>query len=639
MSVAEDRDPLAAPLFPAATREQWQRLVSGVLAKSGKTGLEGAAAERALDTRLQDAVSVHPLYTAEDGAPDPGLPGFAPYTRGSRPHGAVLEGWDIRAHHADPDPARTHEAVLADLENGARSLWLRLGDAGLPIEALPAVLDGVYLDLAAVVLDAGADFADAARALFAVLAERGVPADQATGNLGADPLGVLARTGADEPVSALLAAAAGLAAQCAGAYPGMRALTVDALVYHDAGASPAQELGCALATALAYLRVLTEAGLPLDRAAGQLEFRLAATADQFTTIATLRAVRRLWARVLQACGAPAAAASARTHAVTSSVMMTERDPWVNLLRTAVAALAGGVGGAESLTVLPFDAAVGLPDDFARRIARNTQSILLEESHLGRVLDPAGGSWYVEQLTDSLARAGWDWFQRIERAGGQRSALNSGLIAEHIGAGWAERSARLARRREPILGVSEFPNLAEKPLVRRPAPARPGGGLPRVRRAEAFEALRTRSDEVLAATGARPRIALVALGAESVSAARSSFAAHLFQAGGIETVLVRVPVSPAVDADGLVKSITEAGAPIACLCSSDAVYADHALAAARALAEAGTRRIWLAGRPGEQAEALRAAGVADYVYAGCDAVAALHAAFAENAENAENGARR
>ena len=618
-----------AALFPAASREQWQRLVGGVLAKSGKPGLEGEDAEQALSTLLEDGLRVKPLYTAEDAAPEPGLPGSAPYVRGDRAQGAALDGWDIRAQHTDPDPVRTHEAVLADLENGAGSLWIELGGEGLAVDALPTVLDGVLLDLAAVVLDAGAEFGAAAERLFALYTERGVTADQATGNLGADPLGLLARTGRDEPTGPLLAAAAELALRCAREYPGVRALTVDALAYHDAGASPAQELGCALATALAYLRALTDAGLPVDRAAAQLEFRYAASADQFLTIAKLRAARRLWARILEACGAPGAAANGRTHAVTSAVMMTERDPWVNMLRTTVAALAAGVGGAESLTVRPFDAAIGLPDDFARRIARNTQSILLDESNLGRVVDPAGGSWYVESLTDSLARAAWAWFQEIERSGGQHAALTGGLIAERIGATWDARTVQLARRREPITGVSEFPNLGENPITRRPAPARPGGGLAPVRRAREFEALRTRSDEFLAETGARPRIALVALGPEAVSSARSSFAANLFQAGGVETVLVRIPVAPEFDASELAKALSDSGAPIACLCSSDALYAEHAVQVAQALGEAGTRRIWLAGRPGEAADVYREAGITEYVYAGCDALAALRAAFAEN----------
>jgi methylmalonyl-CoA mutase len=282
-----------------------------------------------------------------------------------------------------------------------------------------------------------------------------------------------------------------------------------------------------------------------------------------------------------------------------------------MLRTTVAALAAGVGGAESITVLPFDAALGLPDDFARRIARNSQSILLDESHLGRVVDPAGGSWYVESLTDSLAHAAWAWFQEIERAGGARAALVSGLIGERIGTTWQERTARLANRREPITGVSEFPNLGEQALTRKPAPTGPRGGLPRVRRAENFEALRSRSDEILAATGSRPKIALVAIGPEAVYSARSSFAANLFQAGGIETVLVTAA------------EVGKSDAPIACLCSSDALYAEHAAATAQALRDSGVRRIWLAGRPGDYP------GITDYVYVGCDVLAALRAALDEN----------
>lgn len=189
--------------------------------------------------------------------------------------------------------------------------------------------------------------------------------------------------------------------------------------YHEAGASAAQELGCSLAGGVALLRELTSAGLSVEAALGQLEFRYAATADQFLTIAKLRAARRVWARVAEASGADAAAGAQLQHAVTSPVMMSRRDPWVNMLRTTVASLAAGVGGADAVTVLPFDHALGLPDGFARRIARNTSTILMEESHVGRVIDPAGGSWYVERLTDELAQAAWTWFQEIERAGARR----------------------------------------------------------------------------------------------------------------------------------------------------------------------------------------------------------------------------
>ncbi|MEU3660495.1 methylmalonyl-CoA mutase family protein [Streptomyces sp. NPDC032940] len=595
MTLLPDDGLRLAAEFPHATHEQWQRLVAGVLRKSGRD-VPDDEAEGALSTLLEDDLRVRPLYSARDAAPDPGLPGFPPFVRGGRAEGNRVGGWDVRQRHTVADPA----PVLADLENGVTSLWLAVGEpAGLPVTALGRTLEGVHLDLAPVVLDAGAAFEPAARELLRLYEERGVAADAVRGNLGADPLGHEARTGS--PYDA--APVAELARLCAARHPGLRALTVDALPYHEAGGSAAQELGLSLATGLAYLRDLSAAGLDTAGALAQLEFRYAATADQFLTIAKLRAARRLWARVAEVCGAPAAGAQLQ-HAVTSPVMMTRRDPWVNMLRTTVAALAAGTGGADSVTVLPFDHALGMPDAFARRIARNTSTILIEESHLSRVIDPAGGSWYVERLTDELARAAWEFFQEIERAGGQAAALRSGAVGERLAATWAVRSAKLAKRREPVTGVSEFPHLAEKPVVREPAPEPPSGGLPRVRRDEAFEALRARSDAHLAATGSRPRVHLTALGPAAAHTARLTFAANLFQAGGIEAVTTG--------------TFEESGAREVCLCSSDALYEEQAESAAAALREAGAGHVFLAGRPGPYP------GVDTYVFAGCDAVAVLAA---------------
>ncbi|MFJ4788662.1 methylmalonyl-CoA mutase family protein [Streptomyces sp. NPDC088794] len=594
MTVLPDDGLSLAAEFPDATHEQWQRLVEGVLRKSGKE-VSGTAAEDALSTTLEDGLRTRPLYTPRDTAPEPGLPGFAPFARGGRPEGTALGGWDVRQRHASP----TGDAVLADLENGVTSLWLTVGENGIPVSSLGRVLDGVYLDLAPVVLDAGRDTEAAARELLRLYEERGVAKEAARGNLGADPLGHEARTG--EALD--LADVAGLARRCAEEYPGLRALTVDALPYHEAGGSAAQELGASLATGVAYLRELTRAGIGVEQACGQLEFRYAATADQFLTIAKLRAARRLWARVAEVCGAPGAGGQVQ-HAVTSPVMMTRRDPWVNMLRTTIATLAAGVGGADSVTVLPFDHAVGLPDAFARRIARNTSTILVEESHLSRVIDPAGGSWYVERLTDELAHAGWEFFRHIEELGGQAAALRSGRLAEDLAETWAVRSAKLAKRREPITGVSEFPNLGEKPVQRAPAPEPPSGGLPRVRRDEAYEALRARSDAHLAATGSRPRIFLATIGPAAAHTARSTFASNLFQAGGIE------PVTSG--------GFEESGATEACLCSSDALYEEQAERTATALRAAGAGHVFLAGRPGQYTD------VDAYVFAGCDAVAVLSA---------------
>jgi methylmalonyl-CoA mutase len=463
--------------FPVATRDQWRELVEGVLRKSGA---DTDDVEATLASPTPDGFALHPLYTAADTAPDAGFPGLPPHVRGGGPDGRVLAGWDVRQRHANPDPAATKRAVLADLENGGTSLWLVVGAAGLPADALADVLDDVYLDLAPVTLDAGADTAAAAETLLAVYADKGVAASEVRGNLGADPLGLRARTGAAHGLDVAVDLA-----RRAQRHPRLRAIVVDALPYHEAGGSDGQELGCAVATGVAYLRALTDAGLDVDAAARQLEFRLAATADQFATIAKLRAARRLWARVTEVSGA--ATRVAPQHAVTSSTMMTRRDPWVNMLRTTLACFAAGVGGADAVTVLPFDSAIGLPDSFARRIARNTHSVLLEESKVAGVIDPAGGSWYVERHTDELARAGWATFTEIERAGGIAAALDSGLVDERIAATRDARTERFASGEEAITGVTVFPNEHEKPVSREPAPPGPSGGLPRVRYAEPFEA--------------------------------------------------------------------------------------------------------------------------------------------------------
>src|SRR5918997_3621895 len=375
----------------------------------------------ALTRTVATGVRVAPLYTGEDAADlatAVGVPGLAPFVRGSRagahPESGVPGGWDVRQRHAHPDPAVTKEAIAADLENGVTSLWLVVGDGAVPVDALGDVLSDVLLDLAPITVQGGPA---AAEAFLALTEGRDLAPG---GSLGLDPLGVHAASGEPQDLSGLADVA-----RRAAAHDGLRAVVVDATVFADAGASAVEELGCSVAAGVAYLRALTDGGLSLDEAFAQLEFRYAASADQFTTIAGLRAARRLWDRVGEVSGASPEARAQRQHAVTSSVMTTKRDPWVNMLRTTVACFAAGVGGADVVTVQPFDAALGLPDAFSRRIARNTQNLLVEEAHLARVLDPGGGSWYVESLTDALATAAWDWFTEIERAGGLAAALGSG----------------------------------------------------------------------------------------------------------------------------------------------------------------------------------------------------------------------
>ncbi|MBA3797761.1 MAG: methylmalonyl-CoA mutase, partial [Geodermatophilaceae bacterium] len=361
------------------------------------------------------------------------------------------------------------------------------------------------------------------------------------------------------------------------------------------------------------------------------------------TIAALRAARRLWDRVGEVSGASPAVRGQRQHAVTSSVMMTRRDPWVNMLRTTVACFAAGVGGADAVTVMPFDSELGLPDAFARRIARNTQILLMEEGHLSRVLDPAGGSWYVESLTDQLAAAAWDWFTEIERAGGLASAMSAGLIGDRIASVWAARRDRLAHRTEPITGVSEFPNLTETLPAREPYPD--GGhrsqraALPVVRAAGDFEDLRARVDAVAASQDSKPAVFLATLGPIAASTARASFAANLFQAAGLQTPSNG---SDGGDDDGgddaaLAAAFSAAGTPVVCLCGTDDMYAQRAGDLTAALRAAGARQIWLTGAvvPGgfdvnrqETSESERLDRVDGRVFAGCDALAVLGAVLDE-----------
>ncbi|QXV59831.1 methylmalonyl-CoA mutase family protein [Amycolatopsis sp. TNS106] len=589
--------------FPEASRDQWRELVAGVLRKSGAIdeSFDGLP-ESKLVTRTYDGLEIQPLYTAEDAVEGTGFPGLPPFVRSARPEGAVTTGWDIRARYARRDAKATNAAILADLEGGVSSIWLRAGAHGVPVADLGDALNEVYVDLAPVTLDAGDEYEAAANELFALFAEREIPASAVTATLGADPIGSAARTGSAHP----LVPAARLAARVAVSHPKVRTIVADGLPFHEAGGSDAQELGATIAAGVAYLRALTEAGLDVDTAAGQIEFRLAATADQFLTIAKFRAARRLWARVTEVAGGSAGKVSGmRQHAVTSPAMLTQRDPWVNMLRTTLACFGAGVGGADAITVLPFDAAIGQPDAFSARIARNTHAVLLEESKLAGVIDPAGGSWYVENLTEDLAKAAWREFTAIEAAGGIEAELASGALAARLAETWEKRSKRLATRRDPITGVSEFPNLTEKTVVRDAVEELPDGGLPRHRYAEAFEALRDRAD----AHPSRPRVFLATLGPVAAHTARASFAANLFQAGGIEAVNPGAP-------EDVIAEFRASGTKIACLCGSNTSYAEEADSVAKALKEAGATSVLLAGKPGDHPD------VTGYLYTGCDALEIL-----------------
>ncbi len=475
-------DQAAAPFtdtFTPATEEQWRQRV--------ETALKGAPLQK-LVSKTYDGFDIQPLYGRAAGKP-----------RAFRSEG----DWSVTARVDHPDAIQANELALADLENGANGLHVAfagsVGAYGFGLKdatSLARALDGVHLDAGLrVILDLPAQADAFITAFLDLVAAKNYDPAKLDISFGLDPIGASIALG---EVPDWTAAGPKLAQQAAllssGGFAG-GLIAADGRVVHAAGGSPAQELAFALASGVAGLRALEAAGVSLEAARKMIDFRLAADADEFLTLAKFRALRRLWAAIERACGL--GPAPIRLHGETAWRMMTRRDPWVNLLRSTVAVFSAGLGGADSICVLPFTQALGLPDAFARRIARNTQLVLLEESNLGKVADPAAGSGGVEALTDALVEHGYSLFQQIEAAGGLAKTLASGAFQADVAKIAAERAKNVARRKEPLTGASEFPDIHEKPVtVLLPAPAAPSLGdkaLAPHRIAEPFEALRDQAE--------------------------------------------------------------------------------------------------------------------------------------------------
>lgn len=594
--------PFATDL-PKATRADWLKLVDGVL--------KGAPYDRKLVTHTYEGLALDALPPRKA---DPALVA-------GRPAGTP---WTIAMRVDQPGPAEANAQALEDLDGGASGLDLVFASSkhafgfGLADGVdLGVVLKNVLLDLIEVRLLAGGfRGACSAMAFAGVVKARGFDPAQVKVAFGLDPLGDLAATGAlpapwAEQSKTFASASASLAEK---GFSGPICRVAGAL-YHAAGASDAQELAAVLATAVAYLRVYAEAGVPLEAAARRIECVLTADVNQTATIAKMRAIRLLWAAVLRECGAPDV--PLKLHATTAWRSMTRRDPYVNLLRTTIAAFAAGVGGADGVTVLPFTQPLGLPDAFARRLARNTQVMLIEESNVHRVADPGAGAGAVEAHTDGLCEKAWEIFQTIEAKGGMVAALETGWLQGEIAAVAARRAKDVATRKAPITGTSEFPILVQEvPEVLAPIPAElpaAPGALRAQRIAEPFEALRDKA-EAMATT---PSVFLATLGTVADFTARATFAKNFFEAGGLDA-----PVPDGfADRAALVAAFKAAGTPFACLASSDAVYEAEAAETTAALKAAGAATVWLAGKPADEA-AMTAAGIAGFVFAGCDALETL-----------------
>jgi methylmalonyl-CoA mutase len=610
-----DQLPLAAE-FPPTSQAEWRKLV--------EAALKGASFEKRLVSQSYDGLRIEPLYARAAGAKP---------VAGRTPGAA----WALMQRVDHPDPATANKQALEDLENGATGLTLVFAGSinanGYGLDASPAtiarVLDGVQLDAITIDFNLSPPTRSAVQHFAALVKSRKVSPASVELRASINPLGGLAAFGTSpRPWSELSRSFAYMVRDLAS--QGFRGpfAVADGRIVHNAGGSEAQELAFAIASAVEYLRALSANEVTLEAARGLIYFRLAADADEFLTIAKFRALRKLWARVEDACGLTPK--PAYVAAETAWRMMTQRDPDVNMLRMTIAVTAAGLGGADSIVALPHTAPLGLPDAFARRIARNTQLILLEESNLAKVADPAAGSGAIEDLTSKLCAAAWSLLQEIEAAGGAWAALERGLIQKNVAVVRAERLKAIGRRKDALTGTSDFPNLQEKPaavldvvpvtMPKSDAAAITIEPLPRMRLAEPFEALRDASDRWLAKTGARPKVFLANLGKVADFTARAMFAKNFYEAGGIEAE----SNDGFKDQAAMIAAFKSSGTRLACLCSTDKVYAEQATEAAKTLTAAGAT-VHLAGRPGENEANWRQAGVKSFIFMGCDVLSTLQAA--------------
>ena len=661
--MGEDTFSLAEEFEPM-DRQKWRPLA--------EAALKGKPLDKLV--RRINGLIIEPLYTHADRSDrSPGLPGAAPFVRGSR---SGRPPWTIQQVYGGEDLDRLNRAIVTDLERGVTAVEIDFDRCRVQrLDDLEKLLIDVYDDLAPVGVSSECDGPAAASMLLALWAKRNRDPSKQVGFLNLDPIGAWASGDRSFGVEAGIEALVDVVASTRKNWPQVCSARVDGARYHDAGATEIDEIASIISTGVAYLQAMTNAGMTVQASAEQLVLRVAVDADLFIGIAKIRALRQTWARILSASGAGAAIDGVRIEATTSRAMMTERDPWVNILRGTVAGFAAAVGEACVVHVRPFDEVVGESDELARRVARNSQVILQDESHLHQVMDPAGGAWHVEDLTRQLAEAAWSQFQTIQAMGGIVAALRAGTIQDRVDRAWAERSTDVARRKQAITGVSEFPNLNESRLERTKASPRPSSAqvnaldwpgpdrtsaavsaalanadrgtlsaswraahpahegdparpIPRRARAAGFEALRDASDRMLASMGHRPRILLAKLGPLAEHTARVTFAKNFFEAGGIEAIDAP-PIEGPEHAGATIEA--HSGVRLAVICGADTRYANEAAPLARALKAAGIEGVYLAGRIQDQQAALRAAGIDEFIHLGADVLDVLqraHAALAK-----------
>lgn len=597
--------------FPPVSTAEWRAKV--------EADLKGAPFEKKLVWRTNEGFNVQPMYRSEDIADfttTNSLPGEYPYVRGTRDNNDWLTRQDILAD----TPAEANAKALDVLNKGVTSLGFKVSEPTL--ETVETLLKDIYLPAVEINFTCcPKNSIPLAKALVEYIKKQGVT-DTFKGSISFNPMKKALKHGVKFPGD--ITSMALQLMEIAKDVPGLKLFAVDSFMLSDAGAYIYQELGYALAWGTEWLTLLTEAGKSVDEVAERIKFNMGVSSNFFMELSKFRAARMLWAQIVeQYKPASKDACKLHVHAVTSRFNQTIYDAHVNLLRSQTESMSAALAGVDSITTTPFDVPYKKPDDFSERIARNQQFLLKEESHLDKVVDPAGGSYYVETLTVSIAREAWKLFLEVQDNGGFLASINDGKVQAAVKASSEKRHTDVARRKEILLGTNQFPNVnemaAEKIEVKpgcscgcsKDAKEQGGEGLPTARAASDFEALRLATE----AASNRPKVFMLTIGNLAMRLARAQFSTNFFGCAGYEIIdnLGFETVEQGVDA------ALEKGADVIVLCSSDDEYATYAPEAYKYLN--GRAEFVVAGAPACMDE-FKAQGINDFVHVRCNVLDVL-----------------
>ena len=602
--MADSKEKLFSDFAPVTTQEWLDKITAD---------LKGADFEKKLVWKTNEGFKVKPFYRKEDLEglkTTEALPGIFPYLRGTKKDDNT---WYIRQDIVVDDVKAANEKALDILGRGVDSIGFRLRAKDLNADYIATLLNGICPECTELnFMTCQRHTLELARLLVDYFKGKGYDLDKLKGSINYDPMEKIMTKGKD--FSQFADTAKELVGIMA-ALPHYRCIGVNALSLNNAGAYISQELGYALAWGNEYLNQLTDAGLSVDEVAKKIKFNFGISSNYFLEIAKFRAARMLWADIVKQY-APACDCACKmlAHAETSTFNLTLYDAYVNLLRTQTESMSAALAGVNSITVTPFDKAYETPNEFSERLARNQQLLLKEESHFDKVVDPAGGSYYIENLTVSIAKQAWDIFLKVEEEGGFLEAIKAGRVQADINESGKARHIAVSKRTEILLGTNQYPNFNETAGDKRPIEAaacchhhegsceRPFATLNMDRAASEFEALRLQTEQ----SGRRPKAFMLTIGNLAMRQARAQFSCNFLACAGYEVIdnLGFKTVEEGVDA------AMEAKADIVVLCSSDDEYAEYAIPAFKALN--GRAMFVVAGAPACMEE-LKAAGIENFIH--------------------------